>query len=71
MGNHLICDCVSSFWLWNFVSSIRRTKTFELTAVCAYPAHLANKILLNLQFNDFVCGKYLKSNNSSSQLIFK
>jgi hypothetical protein len=51
------------FWLWDYVNDMRKNRTFEMTGNCQYPAHLENKIFMNLQQKHFNCGKN-KNNNS-------
>ena len=57
-GNQLICDCSSMFWLWDYVNEMRINRTFEMSGTCHYPAHLENKLIMNLQLKHFNCGKY-------------
>jgi hypothetical protein len=58
------------FWLWDYVNDMRKNRTFEMTGNCQYPAHLENKIFMNLQQKHFNCGKN-KNNNSIKWLFTK
>lgn len=54
-GNPLICDCNSSFWLWDTANTFRGSRTFDISATCNSPAHLKNKYILSLSISDFAC----------------
>lgn len=61
----LICDCHLT-WFYQRYKAMKATRIFadsnkmqRISVSCAYPAMVRNKPLLQLNENDFTCGKFL------------